>query len=206
MTRQLPRTPLTFLALGDSYTIGEAVPQTESWPAQLARLLRTGGTPLAEPRIVARTGWTTDELEDAIAQESLTGRWSLVSLLIGVNNQYRGRTVAAYRPEYRRLLRRATRFAGGSASRVLALSIPDWGVMPFADGRDRVRIAREIDEFNGAARDEAALAGVHWVDVTAESRAMRAGWAASDGLHPSGAQYAAWAALVAGPARLALGA
>jgi len=194
----------TFLALGDSYTIGEQVEAVACWPAQLAHALREAGVMVADPRVVATTGWTTDELSAGMDAAGVAGTWSLVSLLIGVNDQYRGRTVDEYRPRFRALLRRAIGLAGGTASRVIVLSIPDWGVMPFAEGRDRVAIGREVDLFNAAARYEVELAGARWVDVTPASRAMRDAWAAPDGLHPSGAQYAAWAALALEPAKAAL--
>ncbi|MBM4194648.1 MAG: SGNH/GDSL hydrolase family protein [Gemmatimonadetes bacterium] len=184
---------MSFLALGDSYTIGEKVEPAERWPVQLARALRAAGAVVDDPRIVARTGWTTDELANAIAEQNVGGVFSLVSLLIGVNNQYRGRPVAEYRDQFRGLLDQAIGFAGSRAARVIVLSIPDWGVMPFAEGRDRARIAREIDQFNTTARDEVVRARAAWVDITPISRAMRDGWAASDGLHPSGAQYTEWA-------------
>lgn len=193
-----------FLALGDSYTIGEQVAERERWPVRLAAALRTAGIDVADPRIIARTGWTTDELAAGIDAAHVSGTYSLVSLLIGVNNQYRGRTAEEYRGQFRGLLDLAIGFAGARAPRVIVLSIPDWGVMPFAEGRDRAAIGREIDSFNAAARDEVLRAGAHWVDVTPTSREARADWAAPDGLHPSGAQYAAWAALALGPARAAL--
>lgn len=195
---------LTFLALGDSYTIGERVGVPERWPVQLAGLLRAAGIEVGEPRIVAKTGWTTDELAAAIAAERVSGTYDLVSLLIGVNNQYRGRSADEYRSEFRGLLTTAIGFAGGRAGRVVVLSIPDWGVMPFAEGRDRAKIGVEIDQFNAIAKDEAVRAGAKWVDITPVSRQMKPGWAAADGLHPSGAQYAEWAALALAPARAAL--
>ena len=197
-------TLLTFLALGDSYTIGERVNAAERWPVQLAAALRAAGVDLGEPRIVAKTGWTTDELAAAIAAERITGTFDFVSLLIGVNNQYRGRSASEYREQFRALLTQAVGFAGGRAARVMVLSIPDWGVMPFAEGRDRAKVAAEIDQFNAIARDEATRAGARWVDITPTSRAMHPGWAAADGLHPSGVQYAAWAALALPMAKAAL--
>ncbi|HEU0013481.1 MAG TPA: GDSL-type esterase/lipase family protein, partial [Longimicrobium sp.] len=136
---------MRFLALGDSYTIGEAVAEAERWPVRLAALLRERGMDVADPEIIARTGWTTDELSAAIDERDPQGPYALVSLLIGVNNQYRGRSADEYRGEFAALLRRAIAFAGGDAGRVIVLSIPDWGVTPFAEGRDRAAIAAEID-------------------------------------------------------------
>jgi lysophospholipase L1-like esterase len=188
---------IRYLALGDSYTIGEGVAPGERWPAQLAASLRTRGVAVADPEIIARTGWTTGELDAAIDAAAPRGPYGLVTLLIGVNDQYRGGNAVDYRPRFAGLLRRAIGFAGGEASRVVVLSIPDWGVTPFAQGRDRARIAREIDAFNAAAREVTAELGARWVDVTPASR--EAGAAAEmlvgDGLHPSGRQYARWAEL-----------
>ena len=188
---------MRFLALGDSYTIGEGVPEAERWPARLAELLRARGVPIGEPEIIARTGWTTDELSAAIDDADPRGPYALVTLLIGVNNQYRGRGADEYRAELAGLLSRAVGFAGGDASRVVVLSIPDWGVTPFAEGRDRARIAAEIDAYNAASRDEAARAGARYVDVTPQTRAAGAdpAFLVSDGLHPSGRSYAEWARL-----------
>ncbi|HUF28678.1 MAG TPA: SGNH/GDSL hydrolase family protein [Gemmatimonadaceae bacterium] len=196
-----------FLALGDSYTIGESVPEYERWPVQLAAMLREGGVAVEAPRIIARTGWTTDELEAALDSASPVGPYELVSLLIGVNNQYRGRDAAEYRREFDRLLQRAIGYAGGRASRVVVLSIPDWGVMPFAEGRERGRIAAEIDTFNAINRELAAGAGARWVDVTGVSReaARDPSLVAGDRLHPSGAQYARWARLALPEAMRAFG-
>jgi lysophospholipase L1-like esterase len=195
-----------WLALGDSYTIGEGVAPEERWCAQTARMLRSGGLPLEDPQIVAVTGWTTDELEAGIAAAAPRGPFDLVTLLIGVNDQYRGRGVEAFVEGFRRLLAQAVGFAGGAPARVIVLSIPDWGVSPFAADRDRPAVAREIDAFNAAARAEATRLGAAWVDVTGASRAAgdAARAYAADGLHPSGAAYAEWAALVLPVARAAL--
>jgi lysophospholipase L1-like esterase len=188
---------MKFIALGDSYTIGESVAEAERWPVQLARRLRAEGINIAEPVIIARTGWTTDELAAAIDEQTLEGPFDLVSLLIGVNNQYRGYDQAVYRQEFAQLLARAVAFAGGNAGRVLALSIPDWGVTPFAYGRDRAAIAADIDAFNAINRAETARLGAHYVDVTAVSRqaADDHSLLADDGLHPSGKMYGLWVEL-----------
>jgi lysophospholipase L1-like esterase len=196
---------LTFLALGDSYTIGEGIDAEQRWPVQLAESLRKAGIDITNPFIVARTGWTTDELADAIDAAKITGSWDLVSLSIGVNNQYRGRQAEQFRGEFRELLATAIKFAGRKASRVIVLSIPDWGVMPYGEGGDRVRIAREIDAYNAVKKAETERAGAAWIDVTSTSRSMKNDGAASDGLHPSGKQYAEWAKLAFEPAKKALG-
>ena len=188
---------LRYLALGDSYTIGEGVPADGRWPAQLIARLREGGLAVDAPRIVATTGWTTDELSSALdAVEPLGRDWDLVSLLIGVNDQYRGRPVDAYAPAFAALLDRAIGYAGGRADRVVVLAIPDWGVTPFAagSGRDRAAIARELDAYNATAARICRERGVAFVDIAAVSRAVGAEPAmlADDGLHPSAVLYAAW--------------
>ena len=182
----------TYLALGDSYTIGEAVPESGRWPVQLAARLGWNA-----PAIVAQTGWTTDELSLAIDAAALAPGYARVSLLIGVNNQYRGRTVANYAAEFRVLLDRAIGFAGDDAARVFVVSIPDWGVSAFAarDGRGRARIGREIDAFNAAASAVCAARGAGFIDITPTSRDRggESDMLAEDGLHPSGAMYSRWA-------------
>ena len=188
------RATATFLALGDSYTIGEGVDADERWPAQLARRLGALGIPLAEPSVVARTGWTTDELSAAMDATTFAPSYDLVTLLVGVNNQYRGRPLDNFRDEFTALLERACGLSRTGARGVVVVSIPDWGVTRFAHDRDAPAIARAIDAFNRTAHDIAASAGTAFVDVTAASReagdaeAMLVG----DGLHPSAAQYALW--------------
>ncbi len=181
-----------YLALGDSYTIGESVHAHECFPSQLVEELRARGIAVADAVIVARTGWTTDELWNALELREPQGTYELVTLLIGVNNQYRGRSADAYRPEFVKLLERAIRYAGNDASRVIVVSIPDWGVTPF--GRGRKQVGPEIDAFNAVNRAEALRLGAHYVDITPMSReALRdAALIANDGLHPSGKMYAAW--------------
>jgi lysophospholipase L1-like esterase len=216
--------PARMLALGDSYTIGEAVPAGERWPVQLAARLRAGGIAIGEPEIVARTGWTTDELSAALdAAERgesvvLTAAgetapkpappYGLVTLLIGVNNQYRGRAVEEYAPQFRDLLDRAIVHASGEPKRVIVLSIPDWGVTPFAaaNGRDAATVGAAIDAYNAAARSICAERGVAFVDITPLTReaAERRELLAEDGLHPSGLDYARWAEAALPAARAAL--
>ena len=190
---------ISYLALGDSYTIGEGVAEASRWPMQLAAALRDEGIAIADPRIIATTGWTTDELEAAITAAEPLGEHDFVSLLIGVNNQYRGRGVEEYRTQFAALLWRAVGFARNRSDRVLVLSIPDWGVTPFAaqSGRDLAQIARELDAYNLAAREVCAQRGVAFVDITPVSRARGAEPAmlAADGLHPSAAMYTEWTRL-----------
>ena len=196
---------LSYLALGDSYTIGEAVATEGRWPMQLARALREEGLALGDPRIIAATGWTTDELEWGIDAAEPVGTYDFVSLLIGVNNQYRNRSAVAYSGEFHTLLQRAIRYARGRADRVLVLSIPDWGVTPFAvnDKRDAATIASEIDAFNAAARSVCDKEGVAYVDITPVSRerGAQADMVAEDGLHPSAAMYSQWAQMAVPVAR-----
>jgi lysophospholipase L1-like esterase len=183
----------TYLALGDSYTIGEAVAAHERWPAVLAQRLRQAGTPIGEPRIVAVTGWTTDELAQGMDAAALVPPYDLVTLQIGVNNQYRGRPADDYRAQFAGLLDRAITLAGGRAARVVVASIPDWGVTRFAreQGRDRARIAEALDAYNTIADDACRRAGARFVDITGISR-RHPELLADDGLHPSAAQYALW--------------
>jgi len=185
---------LTYLALGDSYTIGESVKPELRWPDLLVARLRARDLNVVDPIIVAQTGWTTDELAAAIdAHPELAGRkFDLVTLLIGVNNQYRGRDPEEYRTQFVQLLNRAIGFAGGDPSHVVVLSIPDWGATPFAQGRDRDRIGREIDQFNSINREETLRAGARYVDITPISRDQRS-LVAEDNLHPSGDMYRLWA-------------
>lgn len=186
-----------YLALGDSYTIGEGVAAEARWPLQLVELLRQRGMTVEDPIIVARTGWTTGELLSGIETARLRGPFDLVSLLVGVNNQYRALDIDQYRDEFRLLLNLAVQHAGGEPGRVIVLSIPDWGVTPFAKAQDRARIAAEIDMFNAVNRAEAKATGAYYLDVTSISREAGAEQAllAADGLHPSAEMYAAWARL-----------
>ena len=195
----------TYLALGDSYTIGEAVAAHERWPAVLVQRLRRDGMPIDEPQIVAVTGWTTDELAQGMDAAALMPPYGLVTLQIGVNNQYRGRPADDYREQFAGLLDRAIVLAGGRAARVVVASIPDWGVTRFAreQGRDRARIAAELDVYNALARAETERGGARFVDITGTSR-QHPELLADDGLHPSAAQYALWVEAIEPAVRAAL--
>ena len=197
--------PLRLLALGDSYTIGEAVTAAERWPALLAQRLRQAGVDVGEPQIVAVTGWTTDELAQGMDAATLLPAHDLVTLQIGVNNQYRGRGLDEYAVQFGALLERAIALAGDRAGRVLVVSIPDWGVTRFAreQGRDPAQIARELDDFNACARDLAEGRGARFVDITPIAR-RHPELVAGDGLHPSAEQYARWVEAIAPIAREAL--
>ena len=190
---------LTYLALGDSYTIGESVSQKESFPYQLVSQLNGRGLKFSNtPKIIARTGWTTSELQSGIKLDNGgASSYDMVTLLIGVNNQYRANSLIDYRKEFKELLQTAISFARGNKKHVFVVSIPDWGVTPFgkASGRDPKIIAKEIDDFNGVNRAETLAAGISYTDITPGSRAAKADAAliANDGLHPSGKMYAEWA-------------
>jgi len=213
MTAGRPGPARGFLALGDSYTIGEGVAAEGRWPAQLAaRLARHGHDP-GPLRIIATTGWTTDELQAGIeaeqAREPIAPGQALVSLLVGVNNQYRGRPLDEFAGQFGALLQRAVGHAAGAdPRRVLVLAIPDWGVTPFArqQGRDRHQVAAELDAFNLACRQQAQAAGAHWIDIAPlyRLRGAEPAMLAGDGLHPSAEMYALWAALALPAAREAL--
>ena len=197
--------PLHYLALGDSYTIGEAVPAQARWPAELVERLRRAGVVIDDPRIVAVTGWTTDELAQGMDEASLAPAYDLVTLQIGVNNQYRGRSVEDYRGEFAGLLTRSIALAGNQPERVVVVSIPDWGVTRFAreQGRDPAAIAAALDAFNALAHEQTRRVGAHFVDITPISR-RHPELVAADGLHPSAAQYALWVDAILPAVRKAL--
>lgn len=191
-------TNYSYLALGDSYTIGEQVLQAENFPNQTVTLLNKaadGGSHFAAPEIISRTGWTTDELDAAINAAHLSKQYDIVSLLIGVNNQYRGHSVKNFKIEFEHLLQRAIQFANNKPNHVFVLSIPDWGVTPFAEGRNRKQIADEIDAYNNICEKSAAAFKTHFINITQSQRAdsNKEEFAAQDGLHPSGKEYCKWA-------------
>lgn len=183
----------SFLALGDSYTIGEGVAVADRWPIQLASRLRKAKVAIDDPLLVAQTGWTTDELRATIVERHIGGPFDLVTLMAGVNDQYRGYGSVRFRESFDRLLKSALSFAK-LPGHLIVLSIPDWGVTPFAVGRDRQGIAREIDAFNALIRTMATAVQSRFLDVTPISRqALKAPTLlAADGLHPSGAMYSMW--------------
>lgn len=185
----------TYLAIGDSYTIGEQVPAEGNFPNQTVTLLHDAGISVASPKIIAVTGWTTDELKAGIEQEKLSGTYSFVTLLIGVNNQYRGRSVENFKEEFTELLQQAIAFANGDENKVFVLSIPDWGVTPFAEGRDRRQIAKEIDAYNQAKEDIVKAHNCHWLNITPSTRANGTDedYLVADKLHYAAKEYALWA-------------
>jgi lysophospholipase L1-like esterase len=203
----------TYLALGDSYTIGEQVPVADSFPYQTVQVLRKShlindigktaagvedrrqGFQVAAPEIIAKTGWTTDELITAVGQTIFLPKYDIVSLLIGVNNQYRGRPLEEFKNEFELLLKMAIQFAGGNEKNVYVLSIPDWGVTPFAKDRDAKKIATEIDAFNLVCEKAAAIFKTQFINITTDQRkdGNDVEFLAADGLHPSGMEYKKWA-------------
>lgn len=187
----------SYLALGDSYSIGEAVPIYESFPYQAVQLLRKDGLHFHAPEIVARTGWTTFELADHLIHHRLNDHYDFVTLLIGVNNQYRGLALDDYESDFEFLLKKALHFAG--SKNVFVISIPDWGTTPYAEGKDRKKIAAEIDAYNAAKKTITERYGVKFIDITSSQRedGEDAGYIAQDKLHPSGKEYAKWARLLA---------
>ena len=185
----------SYLALGDSYTIGENVPIYDSFPYQTVQLLRKAGYSFYAPEIVAKTGWTTDELQAGIANNKLLPQYDIVSLLIGVNNQYRGKSLQEYTEHFESLLKRAIAFANNKHTHVFVLSIPDWGVTPFAKDRNSATIAHEIDSFNAVNKLFAEKYNVKYIDITPFTRlaANDTTLLAGDQLHYSGKEHGNWA-------------
>ncbi|MBL7764585.1 MAG: SGNH/GDSL hydrolase family protein [Chitinophagaceae bacterium] len=186
---------IKYLALGDSYTIGEGLDPSENFPNQVVRKLLEKGVYIQLEQIIAVTGWTTDELSEAIAVRKPHLRHDWVSLLIGVNNQYRGRSIEEYSWQFYSLLCQAILFAGGKPERVIILSIPDWGLTPFNVQKDKVTVSSEIDQFNQINKTWAEHFGCHYIDITMSTRehAELSEYLAEDQLHYSGNEYAIWA-------------
>ena len=187
----------TYLALGDSYTIGEGVEESERYPNQAVEILKSKNLIFEKPLIIAKTGWTTDELDKGIEDAGIEGKtYDLVTLLIGVNNQYRGRPISDYEIEFQKMLTKAIQFAKGDPKHVLVISIPDWGVTPFAEtrGTDREKIAKEIDDCNAAKERISIQLGVKYIDITEEYRKIGAlpEMVVEDKLHPSALVYKSW--------------
>ncbi len=189
-------TEKTYLALGDSYTIGESVAEKDRYPNILAKILTDNGINLAEPQIIAKTGWTTDELKKAMDEAKIFNKkFDKVSLLIGVNNQYRGRDVEVFRNEFAGLLADAITLAGNKPKNVFVVSIPDWGITPFGKKSSKLNISKNIDIYNQVKKEETLKKAVVFVDITGISREADTDLTliADDGLHPSGKMYRLWA-------------
>lgn len=197
-TQEMSDRKLTYLALGDSYTIGEGVDEYDRYPNQLVkRLSKETFFNWNAPKIIAKTGWTVDELNEGINNTDLSDQpFDLVTLLIGVNNQYRGRAVNVYKTEFEAMLKRAIAFAGDKPDHVVVISIPDWGVTPFATSRgtDKVKVAGEIDAYNQAKKEVCENYGVAFIDITEDYREIGAKpeMVVEDNLHPSGLVYTRW--------------
>jgi len=187
------RQPIDYLALGDSYTIGEDVLASARYPVQLSDRLKMDGFSMRQTKIIAQTGWRTDNLIQSIINQSLRDTFELVSLLIGVNNQFQNRPISTYRQEFSQLLNRSVDLAGGRPNRVFVFSIPDYGFTPFGNN-NQPSISMEIDSFNAANRELTKAAGISWFDITPISRRGldEPNLIAGDGLHPSGEMYAEW--------------
>ena len=187
----------TMLCLGDSYTIGEAVEENERFPLQAVDMLKKKGIYFEKPTIIAKTGWTTDELSAAVKDVKLKGTYDVVTLLIGVNNQYRGRDLENYRKEFTALMETALNYSGEKNYKVYVLSIPDWGPTPFGskDKRSAKKIGEEIDEFNSMNYVICSKYEANYVNITPVSREAKndATLITADGLHPSGKMYKVWA-------------
>jgi lysophospholipase L1-like esterase len=197
--QHMPSKTYSYLALGDSYTIGESLPIEASYPFQAVRLLEENDIHFNDPTIVAKTGWTTDELQTGINNRSLEKKYDVVTLLIGVNNQYRGRSAMEYAQQFEWLLQQAIHFAGNNPEQVIVLSIPDWGVTPFAADRDREAIAREIDTFNSVNKAITEKYKAGYINITPGTReaVSNTSLLADDKLHPSKKEYARWAVQLA---------
>jgi len=190
---------MTYLALGDSYTIGESVEISERWPVQLVKMLNDQGIKMAEPKIIATTGWRTDDLQKGIAEDTeLLPNYDLVSLLIGVNNQYQGKPIAQYKKEFEELINTAIIFAGNNPKKVFVVSIPDYGKTPFGAAKEK-QIAKELNEYNRIAKHIALSYGIPFFNITPISREAkeRPELIAKDKLHPSGKMYSEWVSLFA---------
>ncbi|MEO6229797.1 MAG: GDSL-type esterase/lipase family protein [Ferruginibacter sp.] len=185
----------SYLALGDSYTIGEQVKLAQSFPYQTVQMLRNRELHVSAPEIIATSGWTTSELKVAIENTQLLPSYNLVSLLIGVNNQYWGKSAEEFRTHFRTLLEMAIKFAEGNSNHVFVLSIPDWGVTPFAADRNCKKIAEEIDLYNFICQAEADYYQTNYIDITSLQRqhGNEEAFLAGDNLHPSGKEYFGWA-------------
>lgn len=189
-----PDSGLSYLALGDSYTIGQNVTADQRWPVLLVKDLKKNGKQVRRPDIIATTGWLTTHLIYSLNANPPVKRYDLVSLLIGVNNQYQGLSIEQYRKEFRELLTKCTAYTGGDSSKVFVLSIPDWGVTLSTSPANRDRIAKDIDHFNEVAQEECTKQNILFIDITPISRQAldNPSMIASDGLHFSGKMHQLW--------------
>ncbi|RFZ81192.1 SGNH/GDSL hydrolase family protein [Mucilaginibacter terrenus] len=186
---------LSYLAMGDSYTVGRLMPLAQTFPFLLAAKLNSKGIKTSRPVIVAQNGWRTDELLKAIKDTSIKHTYDFVTLLIGVNNHYQRKPIEVYRTEFKQLLDSAIAYAKGNAIHVIVLSIPDWGATPFATGRNPPKIAAEIDAYNDINKELTKIAGANYINITSLTRdvADSPDIYAPDKLHYSGKMYGWWA-------------
>ena len=182
------------LALGDSYTVGEGVPYEESWPAQLAAALTDALQIPVGTKVIAETGMATAELQQRFSAENTTNSYNLITLQIGVNDQFRGNSIATFQTDFKKLLQEVVAFNQGVTSEILVISIPDWGVTPFGTNWDQVKIRREIDQFNGILKTVCTQNAIRFIDITEVSRSSDSDWSlvTQDGLHPSAKMYERW--------------
>ncbi len=185
----------TYLALGDSYTIGEGVSLKESFPYQVVEALRKKEFNFSAPELIAKTGWTTDELSTAIEAHAFLSKYDFVTILIGVNNQYRGGTIEEYKLEFENLLKKALQLADGKKEHVIVISIPDYSVTPFAQSKDPENISKSIDLYNSVNNALSIQYKVQHIDITKSYRKAKknALLITGDGLHPSAMEYEKWA-------------
>ena len=191
--------PSTYLALGDSYTIGESVPIFESFPYQVVQLMRKAKHHFQAPEIIAKTGWTSNELAEHISHIVLNDQYNFVTVLVGVNNQYRGLTIKDFENDFNFLVNKAIDLAGNKSTNVMVLSIPDWGYTPFANGKDIQKISNEIDAYNEVCSRVVKKMKTHFINITDETRAEKNNLQALaiDRLHYSGITHLRWAEKVA---------
>lgn len=189
----------SYLALGDSYTIGESIPLQKSFPYQTIQILRKKEYKFSAPEIIAKTGWTTGELQSALNNSTLLPKYDFVTLLIGVNNQYRGGNVVEYKEQFEELLKKAIELTNGKKEHVVVVSIPDYSLTPFAKSMDAEKVSKEIEMFNGVNKALSIQYKVQYVDITPASKdaGNHYSFIAQDGLHPSEKEYAQWAEKIA---------
>ena len=183
-----------FLALGDSYTIGQSVEVNERWPVQFLKELKATTNVIDTLQIIAKTGWRVDQLKEAMNSSDLEPPYGIVSLLIGVNNQYQGQNANDFRPEFIEILEKSLKLVENRTERLFVISIPDWGASPYGFGFDRAKVSKEINEFNSVVKEESEKRGLRYFDITTISRRalIDRTLIASDGLHPSGKMYKLW--------------
>ena len=183
-----------FLALGDSYTIGQSVEINERWPVQFLKELKTSTSAIDTLQIIAQTGWRVDQLKEAMNNSDLQPPYGLVSLLIGVNNQFQGQDAVGFRPEFIEILEKSLKLVENRTERLFVISIPDWGSSPYGASLNREKISKEIDDFNTVLKEESEKRGIRYFNITTISRRALTdnSLIASDRLHPSGKMYKLW--------------